>query len=208
MLSTIQQQGGVQNLDKERTKTKLQWVQKDRNQYLNNFGKDHQRKKFSKGNVNQLTKSQTTSKPMDFNNKKTSGIKERESMKCWGCGEPHLLREFSHYPKSIRNIQVVHKETIMNGVSKNIPKISTMLDDRQDEHQPTRIEIEGTISNQSLYVLIAPGECLSYISPQLVEKCQPKFENFKATWLEWLSASTKTKVTSQLRECPINLNGQ
>lgn len=75
--------------------------------YLNNFGKGRQRKKFNKGNLNESTKPQTSYKPMDVNNKKTSGVKEREPLKCWGCGEPHLLTDCPHNPIYVQNIQAV-----------------------------------------------------------------------------------------------------
>lgn len=91
---------------------------------------------------------------MDINNKKSIGGKERETLKCWGCREAHLLRGFSHNPRSIQNIQVAHEATTVNDVSRNIPKISIVLEERYVEHQSTMIEMERTISNQCVSILI------------------------------------------------------
>lgn len=109
---------------------------------------------------------------MDLNNKKTSGVKERESLKCWGCGEHHLLRDYSHNPRSIQNIQDVQKVTTLNDILRYIPRISAALEAKQEEHQPTMIKIKGTILSKYVFVLIDQGASLSDISPQVVEKCK------------------------------------
>lgn len=95
--------------------------------------------------------------------------KEREQLKCWGFGKPHLLREFLHNLPSIQNIQAIHELTTINDVFRNIPRINTTLEDKHAKHQSTTIEIEGTILNQSISILIDPRASLSYIRPQNVE---------------------------------------
>ena len=51
-------------------------IKRQKHQYLNNFGKDLWRKKLSKGNVNRPAQSHIGLKPMELNNKITSGVKE------------------------------------------------------------------------------------------------------------------------------------
>jgi len=68
------------------------------------------------------------------------------------------------------------------------------------------IEILDTILNQYVSILIDPRDILSYISPYFVEKCELKLERFRTAWLVKLETNTKIKVTSQVRQCPINLN--
>ena len=41
------------------------------------------------------------------------------------------------------------------------------------------VEMEGTIADQFVTILIDPCAYLSYISPQVVEKCKLKTEKFQ-----------------------------
>ena len=72
--------------------------------------------------------------------------------------------------------------TTVNDIARNIPTISATLQNRQAEHQDTMVEMEGKISDQSVTVLIDLGASLSYISPQVVEKCNIKTEKFQQSW--------------------------
>ena len=133
------------------------------------------------------------SKQLDGDNKKEGTVKMREPLKCWGCGEPHLLRDCPH-----RNIQMIMRDreaTTVNDIARNIPTISAALENRQADHQATMVEMEGKISDQSVTVLIDPGASLSYISPKIVEKCNLKTEKFQQSWLVQLATRTKRKVT-------------
>ena len=133
-------------------------------------------KKFNKPKERQTAQSQVGSKQLDGDNKKEGTIKMREALKCWGCGEPHLLRGCSH-----RNIQMIMRDreaTTMNDIARNIPTISEALENLQAEHQ-AMVEMEGKIADHSVTVLINPGASLSYISPQFVEKCNLKTEKFQ-----------------------------
>ena len=96
----------------------------------------------------------------------------REPLKCWGCGEPHLLRDCPH--RTIQNIQVLREETTINDVERNIPRISVSFGDCQAEHQSTMVEMEGMIAKQPVSIFIDLGVTLSYISPQIVEKLKLK----------------------------------
>ena len=68
------------------------------------------------------------------------------------------------------------------------------------------VEMEGKVSDQSVIVLIDPGASLSYISPQIVEKCNIKTEKFQQSWLVQLATSTKRKLTHKLPQTVIKLN--
>ena len=58
--------------------------------------------------------------------------------------------------------------TIVNDIARNIPTISVALENRQEEHQATMVEMEGKISDQIVTVLIDLGASLSYVSPKIV----------------------------------------
>ena len=74
-------------------------------EYLRNFGRDHQRKKFNKPKESQTAQSQVASKQVEGNNKKEGTVRMKEPLKCWGCGEPHMMRDCPH-----RNIRMISKE--------------------------------------------------------------------------------------------------
>ena len=105
-------------------------------------------------------------KPIEGDSKKEGTVKMKEPLKCWGCGEPHLLRDHPHI-----NVKILMRDreaTTVNDIARNIPTISATLENRQAEHQATMVEMEGKISDLSVTVLIDPGASLSYISPEIV----------------------------------------
>lgn len=118
------------------------------------------------------------SKPIDMNGKNISGAKERGLPKCWGCCEPHLLRDCPHNPRSDQNIQVFHEATIMNDIARNIPRKKEALEDRQEEHQSIIIDMEDTLSNQHVFILIDSRASFIYIGPQVVEQCKQKTKKY------------------------------
>ena len=69
------------------------------------------------------------------------------------------------------------------------------------------IEIEGMIIEQYFSIIIDLGANLSYVSPQIVEKCNLKLETFQQAWLEQLATGTKRKVTHKHPKTTVNLNG-
>ena len=96
--------------------------------------------------------------------------------------------------------------TTVNDIARNIPTISATLENRQAKHQATMVEMEDKISDLSVTVLIDPGASLSYISPNIVEKCNLKTEKFHQSWLVQLATRTKRKVTHKLPRIEIQLN--
>ena len=89
---------------------------------------------------------------MDVNSKKYGTVKMKEPLNFWGCEKPHLLSDFPH--RTVQNIQLLRDATIVNDVSRSIPRISDALEDRQDEHQSTMVDIEGMIVEQPGSVFI------------------------------------------------------
>ena len=93
---------------------------------MKKFGRDHQQKKFNKPKESQTAQSQVGSKQIDGDNKKEGIVKMREPLKCWGCREPHLLRDSPH-----KNIQMILRDreaTTVNDIARNIPTISAALE--------------------------------------------------------------------------------
>jgi hypothetical protein len=57
-------------------------------------------------------------------------------------------------------------------VAKSVPEIYTALDNSQDDHQASVVEIEGMVSNHLVSILIDTGSNFSYIAPKAIDKCK------------------------------------
>jgi hypothetical protein len=104
---------------------------------------------------------------------------KREPMKCWGCGEEHLLRDCPHRQQNSRKVYNIQEATIVNDVAGSVPQIYAALDNNQVDHQASVVKIEGMIFNHLVSVLIDPSSNLSYIALRAVDKCklQPRKQN-------------------------------
>ena len=59
----------------------------------------------------------------------------------------------------------------MGDIGKKFHWINESLEDRHADHQSAIVDIEGTLSNQNLSILIDSGATLSYITPKIMENC-------------------------------------
>ena len=57
------------------------------------------------------------------------------------------------------------------------------------------VEVEGMINQTLVTILIDPRVSLSYIAPQIVEKCKLSVEKFENSCLVQLATGAKRKVT-------------
>ena len=65
------------------------------------------------------------------------------------------------------------------------------------------VEVEGIINHTPVNILIDPGASLSYIAPQIVEKCKLSIDKFENSWLVQLATGAKRKVTCFVKECAL-----
>jgi hypothetical protein len=71
--------------------------------------------------------------PSQSGNKPTKPTKEKEEeqkkgpLKCWGCGEEHLLRDFPHRKNDHRRIYNVQEATTINDVARMYHKFMQLL---------------------------------------------------------------------------------
>ena len=68
------------------------------------------------------------------------------------------------------------------------------------------VEVEGKINQIPISILIDPRASLSYISPNLVEKCKLSVENFARSWLVQLAIGAKKKVISFVKNCAVTMD--
>jgi hypothetical protein len=104
-------------------------------------------------------------------------------LKCWGCGEAHMLRDCPHRKHEYKIVYHVQDATMINDVSRSVPKIYAVVENRQEDHQASIVELEGIISKQPISILIDPGSNLSYVSPQVVEACTLHRKRHAKAWL-------------------------
>jgi hypothetical protein len=125
--------------------------------------------------------SQSGNKPFKETPSKIDNMK-RETLKCWSCGEEHLLRDCPHRKKNPGRVYNVQEDTTVNDVSRILPQIYASLDNRQVDHQASVVEMEGTISNHHVSILNDLGSNLSYVAPQTVEKYKLKQVKHVKSW--------------------------
>jgi hypothetical protein len=115
-------------------------------------------------------------------------------LKCWGSGEEHLLRDFPHRQQNSRRIYNVQESTIVTDVAKSMPQFYAFMDNKQADHQASKVEMEGMITNHIVSILIDPRSNLIYISPQAIDKCKLQPHKHAKPWLVQLATGTKIKV--------------
>ena len=63
------------------------------------------------------------------------------------------------------------------------------------------------VNKTPITILIDPGASLSYISPQIAEKCYLNVEKFDNSWLVQLATGAKRKVNCYVNACILDMNG-
>jgi predicted aspartyl protease len=77
----------------------------------------------------------------------------------------------------------IKQEETIEDVGKSMPRIYAAMDNRQEDHQPHMIEVEGKINNQPIAILIDSGASHSYIDPNLVKRFKLKKCKHEKPWL-------------------------
>ena len=92
---------------------------------------------------------------------------------------------------------------VVGDLARTMLRINVALENRQGDYQTSMVEVEGKINQTPIAILIDPGASLSYISPNLVEKCKLPVEKFVSSWLVQLATGAKRKVTSFVKNCAV-----
>ena len=90
-----------------------------------------------------------------------------------------------NFPRLNQTNEVVHnlqEDSTVGEVGKSYHQIKASLENRQADYQSAIMDIEGTISNQSLSILIYTGVTLSYITPKVMEDCQLSKIRYAKPW--------------------------
>jgi len=191
------------------------WTEKESKFVPNDKGnKDARSKGLYKGQDNRnMNRNQPRFKvPSENKMNEKYGITEAEltirpPVQCWGCRGPHYVKKFPLH-KGPDEISQIQEESTMGKVARSIPKINVSLEDHQTEFQPTMVEFEGTVFDQTISILIDPRATLSYISPNILEQCKFQAVKFKNTWLVQLTLVDKRRVLAEVSKFPLKLANQ
>jgi hypothetical protein len=146
--------------------------------------------------------SQIRNKPVEHA-KETTGETKKGPLQCWGCGEPHLLRDFPHRNHDIKRVYNIQEATTINNVARSIPRIYATVENPQADHQVSVVELESIITRKPISILIDPGYNISYVSLRVVEACSLQRKKHTKAWLVQLAIRTKRKVVEVFKACPI-----
>ena len=119
---------------------------------------------------NPPTYSRKLNYPSESTMAKTIGNKKKHPIKCWGCGEEQLFREFPKKGNKRSTTHNLQEATIVDDVGKSIPRIYAALDNRQANHLSTMIEVKGMIVEVPISILIDLGSNYSYMSTNVIER--------------------------------------
>ena len=102
----------------------------------------------------------------------TKNNERKETVKCWECNGPHYESVFPNRKKTVTNIHTVQEEMNVGDLVRTMPRINATLENRQVDYQTSMVEVEGKLNQLPKSILIDLGASLSYIFPDLVEKCK------------------------------------
>ena len=102
------------------------------------------------------------------------------------------------------NVQEV--ETV-GQVARVVPRIYAAMEDRQENHQSTMVEVPGKIAGQYVSILIGLISTHNYITPRAVEIYSLRKLKHRKSWLVQLPIGTKRKVSEVVEKCPLVMNG-
>jgi hypothetical protein len=148
------------------------WKRKDKSGFqkkgfksfpLNNYEKYAQSVQPSRSVHQQNFSSQSRNKPLEQANERAKEPK-KGPLQCWGCGEPHILRDYPHRQHDNKRVYNVQGEAIVNDLARIIPRIYAAVENRQANHQAFEVELEGIITKNPISILIDLGSNLSYVS--------------------------------------------
>ena len=105
--------------------------------------------------------------------------------------------------KTVSNIHTIQEEMTVWDLMRTMPRVNVALENRQVVYQTCMVEVDDTINQTPIAILINPGASLSYVSPKLVEKCKLPVEKFVSSLLVQLATGAKRKVTCFVKECAV-----
>ena len=126
-------------------------------------------------------------------------------LKCWEFGGTCYFKDCQTRKRNF-NVHSIQEAVIVWYMDRSMPEIYAALENQQEDHETSMVEIEGMINNQPISILIDLGASLSYISPRIVYLCNLVPQNVHKAWIVQLATSTKQKVTRLIRNCKVMMH--
>jgi hypothetical protein len=104
-------------------------------------------------------------------------------MECWGCKGNHRYIDYPHRKDKARTVHTIQKSKTLEDMGSRMLRIYIALDNKQAEFQSHMIEVEGTINNRPLVILIDSRASHSYVDPRVVESLHLMRSKHEKSWL-------------------------
>jgi hypothetical protein len=107
----------------------------------------------------------------------------------------------------MRIVYKIQDDKIVEDMGGNMPRTYASLDNKKEEYQSPMIEVEGTIKNHPIAILIDSGASHSYIKSNNIERFHLQRSKHNIFWLVWLPIGNKRKINELVKDFPIDMNG-
>jgi hypothetical protein len=104
-------------------------------------------------------------------------------IECWGCKGNHRYRDCLHRKYKARTVHTVQQAETVEDMGSRMPRIYASLYNKKEKFQSHMIDVEGTINNRPLVILIASGASHSYIDPRVVDSLHLMKRKHEKSWL-------------------------
>jgi hypothetical protein len=78
----------------------------------------------------------------------------QQPIQCWGCGRNNMHKDFPQIGDKERTADNVQQVATIEDMGINVCRIYTKLNNKKDEFHLNMIEVEGTINDQPVAILI------------------------------------------------------
>jgi hypothetical protein len=107
----------------------------------------------------------------------------------------------------MRIFQKIQEAEAVEDMGGSMTRICAALDNKQAEYQSPMIEVEGTIDNHPIAILIDSRASHSYINANIVERSHLQRSEHNKSWLVQLAIRAKRKINEFVKDFLIDMNG-
>jgi len=100
------------------------------------------------------------------------------------------MRNYPQHQGGRPKIYSVQEAQTIGDVGQSIPHIYATMENEQEKHQESIIEMDCKLCDQFISILIDHGSNYSYVSPDLVDNCGLNKELHAKSWLVQLATGT------------------
>lgn len=132
-----------------------------------------------------------TRSSMDLSLEKRYRSDGRRQLQYWTCGKDNLQKDCPQNQGGIPQSYSAQEAQIVGDVGKRIPRIYASLENKEEDHKESIIQMDNNICDQVVSIFIDPRYNYSYVNPYLVDKCDLNKEVHAKYWLVKLDTCAK-----------------